>query len=531
MSSAQQGVGGLHVSSDGSDAPSPPAPAANASTLIVPNGAGLAVIDDTLYASGTRVRVLSVLDDVDLLKTGPGSTRTVDNITVWATQSGVGRYVRRLKASATWAQQLDWGIDPLLGNDENVGTAAAPLRTPGEFSRRIPAGTLIALKMVVELLNDLERNDPLRINVQLPATPEADGAITQFVLKGRRSLLASGALTGYTPLSRTTGSTSRNVITAAMDFTPYLGETIVLTSGTGAGYSAQIQEAGVNTATITPWTLEHTSDTTLPPSAPLLQPAGIVAGNTFEIRHSISLGFSPQLIFSGGSFGSLTSAVQIRNVRNGLAGLSANVIEGAVFETRSPGALLYVIGCFLNVVFQGAGIVRMSNTLIGGGPCFPSSSMSVRIVSGGTAPVSGANIGGVSINGGVVGFDGDFAFMCGLFVGAASSVLTCFPGFVRLGNVGFFVPAGSGGPAVTLNPAAFCEVRTGEYGSHVVYGTSVGYAWKINAPATATYQATKPTINATLGVGRECNIGGTDTLYAAVPVVNPTNTAKFILAA
>lgn len=66
------------------------------------------------------------------------------------------------------------------------------------------------------------------------------------------------------------------------------------------------------------------------------------------------------------------------------------------------------------------------------------------------------------------------------------------------------------------------------------WGTNnAGFGLVVRSGCTYAY-ATKPTINATLGAGRESSVGGVDTLYAAYPAtgaVNLTNFAAVVLSA
>jgi len=136
-------VPGLFVS-EGADT-FPPAPVELGVTFIVPNEAALLLIDDTLYPTGARARVLTHLDDFDLLKT---STLTLAANMVLATQSGVGRWVRKLVPSSAWLYQTVWSVVPATGNDENVGSLASPIKTLAELFRRLTGATNVIVPIV-----------------------------------------------------------------------------------------------------------------------------------------------------------------------------------------------------------------------------------------------------------------------------------------------------------------------------------------------------------------------------------------------
>jgi hypothetical protein len=67
-----------------------------------------------------------------------------------------------------------------------------------------------------------------------------------------------------------------------------------------------------------------------------------------------------------------------------------------------------------------------------------------------------------------------------------------------------------------------------QFGAVPDWGTgNAGHGIKIASLGGYTY-VTKPTINGTLGAGREALIGGTDKVYAAVPFIEPANNAALV---
>jgi hypothetical protein len=80
------------------------------------------------------VRIACYLDDADLLK---DSALPLHPQLVWATMSGVGRWVRRLQPNrGVWLGQTAWRIDSSIGSDDNSGKPEAPLQTYAELWRR-----------------------------------------------------------------------------------------------------------------------------------------------------------------------------------------------------------------------------------------------------------------------------------------------------------------------------------------------------------------------------------------------------------
>jgi len=63
------------------------------------------------------------------------------------------------------------------------------------------------------------------------------------------------------------------------------------------------------------------------------------------------------------------------------------------------------------------------------------------------------------------------------------------------------------------------------------WGTNnTGHGVKVQSAGIYSY-TTKPTINGTLGAGREALVGGTDKLYSAIPYIEATNNAALVLTA
>lgn len=97
--------------------------------------AALSALDDTTFDQGVNVAVASVRDVFELDK---ASTLTVDGVTILATSSGSGRWVRRELPSLEWAARATWHINAATGDDENDGgTAGTALATHAELVRRI----------------------------------------------------------------------------------------------------------------------------------------------------------------------------------------------------------------------------------------------------------------------------------------------------------------------------------------------------------------------------------------------------------
>jgi hypothetical protein len=161
-----------------------PAPGGD-SLVAVANIAALQALDDTAVDDGGVVSVKSVLDLWMLDKTSPLAT---DGITVVATNSGTGRWIRMKLPSLVWQLQTTWYIDEVTGGDENSGaTALSALATWDEYQRRIGEGPLEVshtVNFTSTLTQDIHVNtamidDSLSITLQgVRSAPIYSGSVT-----------------------------------------------------------------------------------------------------------------------------------------------------------------------------------------------------------------------------------------------------------------------------------------------------------------------------------------------------------------
>lgn len=487
-------------------------------------GAGTRVADiaslATLAVSAGSAYVESVRD---VYVYRAASTATADGITVLAAAGGVGRWERLSLGHPSWNAQADWGIHPTTGSDEAVGTAAAPLKTSAELQRRI--GVWGTLPPVTNL--QVQADLPVLQSFRLFATlSEGDGTVGEaraLSITGARSQVITGTLTGYTALSRV-GAGSRNTITTgtAINWALYVDKMIRLTSGTGTGYFAWVQAGGVDTATLTPWVLESATDLPAgPPLTPLLQPVGIVAGNTFEVLSVTSLGGDPQIRLQGAGYQASSirgqvGIVALRWVRNSQHTEVATTTPIALIE-GSTSTRIVMHGCDLQVMHAGANFF-VQGSLIGAGgiTCGTIGTTGLQVIAGGHRMRTAVGLG-MLIATGSVSLDGDFCVNYPLIVGVVAATGPAAGG-LKLANVSFNVT----GDAIQVGKASTAEVAVGSYATAVVYGSATAYGVRCASGGTF-YYSTKPTINAALGAGRETIVGGTDTVWASIPFANATN--------
>ena len=103
------------------------------SNITVANVSALSLVGDGYIPNGAGYFVASLMSIFQLNKAG---TDVADGITVALTLSGVGRWYRVKGCSSYWQNYTDFYIDPVTGNDENMGTVVAPLKTWKELRRR-----------------------------------------------------------------------------------------------------------------------------------------------------------------------------------------------------------------------------------------------------------------------------------------------------------------------------------------------------------------------------------------------------------
>jgi len=498
----------------------PPAPGSS-SSLIVANGAALAAINDTLYPDGARAQILTLQDDAELRK---GSALTADGITVWATLSSVGRWVRCQRPSAIWQRQIDWAIDPLLGNDEHAGTTAAPLLTAAELQRRLGMWGQIPCGAVINVLHDLEA---FRLSVTLPEGVGADeteaGALA---IIGACTQLATGVLTAHTPLDRT-GAGTPVVIETSIDMSAFLDKLIRLTSGDFAGYSAWLVYVDGTYAELTPWVAEHTGSPLEAPAPPIVpvpdQPTTIAIGDAFEVLDVASLGIAPQLRVHGGGQGyggtprPLQSVVVLRYLRNTAHNETTWENSSAALEVSS-GSRILAQHCDLSVAPSGA--ITLSGCLLGGGAYTSTSQQVVRVISGGTRARTPYPMY-LNVCSGHWSFDGDFLMGLTLCVGALHPLSFAGIATARLGRVFIYC----NGDGLRIASGSVVDIRPSEGGvPGLVYGNCTSVGVRVDAGGRCYYGAL-PAVNVGLGLGRELRVGGVDLLWSAAPNVNLANLA------
>lgn len=142
--------------------------------------------------------------------------------------------------------EFQWFIDPVNGADNNNGnTPTAPLKTHGELVRRLGDGLQASVTgadtvvggsvysvTTIYLLGDLPESDQIDLEVVL-----RHAGI--WIYQGTRSVLRSSAFTAVTAQNRAT-NTPWSVTDGALDWTPFVGKRIRVTSGVNFNQTAWV---------------------------------------------------------------------------------------------------------------------------------------------------------------------------------------------------------------------------------------------------------------------------------------------------
>jgi len=229
------------------------------------NLTNLAEIDDKAFPADWVVRVQTLRANFRLIA---DTTLTADGITVVTAKSRTKQWVREAHIDFVWSKQTEWYIDPINGNDENVGnTTSAALKTLAEWYRRT-GGVADGITMEVQILSTLPTTDPI---------PRRVGWTNAGKLRilGTRTAVATGMLTYYTAPNYAANTGAQ--ITAAIDWAPHVGRSVYITEcnawvriakNLGGGVALVTQPANV------------TGDNTITFTTPYPIPA---VGNTFTV--------------------------------------------------------------------------------------------------------------------------------------------------------------------------------------------------------------------------------------------------------
>ncbi len=315
--------------------------------------AALALLDTTLEDDGTSRFVTTKLQAYRLDK---ASTETVNGITVVATLSGTGRWVRLSTPVPHWTAQTTWYQDAVAGDDENSGaTSLLPVKTFREICCRLRRQS--ATTYTFNCLNATTASlstDYVRFDGDYDTAVIA--ANHTNVIVGVRTTLATGTFTASSATVVGT-NTQASVTAVAGPWTAQLGRHIVVTSGAATGGVAVIlKDLGADAARVSEFINETTGVLTAFPAP----------GDTFAIVGESSwlapLNGNTKWIelknveLSTGILNVYDGVLGMRGTRHTAALSSVAIIGNSVITMINPAIYFAAVTRFLNASDAGVNI-------------------------------------------------------------------------------------------------------------------------------------------------------------------------------
>lgn len=226
--------------------------------LEVENLASVTALDDKKLSDGQKAIPGTICQPYALSK---DSDADVDGITVLATLSGVGRWLRTLVAVAKWTYKKAWGLDSVDGNDENSGDDedGKRLKHAAEFCRRVIRGRLPGADITydVHATNDIAEDDAWMPNMAIDPV-FTDGRVFVVQLRGdRKSVLSSTTGSGSADSDPSAGVNEPPLFDGGAFFHPpdHIGSLIVLADGTTAWILAARPDKGDHIAAVSQYAI------------------------------------------------------------------------------------------------------------------------------------------------------------------------------------------------------------------------------------------------------------------------------------
>ncbi len=436
----------------------------------------------------------------------PAATPT-DNVTTcrptaWAATLADGAFVRNLDPNElAWNQS--WNVNSTALDNEGVGTLADPVKSDDEIQRRWGPGTRALI------------TQPTTITYAQTPTNETNldyktitGGSLTFL--GTRVVDQTVVLTNVRVQVRTPGSEAAWAITSPTLGAADVGKlAIISNSATPANigaYARILKNEGAGVVMVSPFgTFTLTTGTSFVQVTPQV-------GDTVQVVSLTRLN-----IGAIRQWGSLAATALASPTRNCTLFDSINLYGGAAFmgmiETDDA-AVYYARSVLENLNL--AGRMPTNNAF--------------HILDGGGAT-------GVTVMAGAVAHLRQTGVTSFLGLTPVSRVVIFTDTYFE--NADFTVDAGSAGFSFggawfdrALSNRALQVLQQGGFrqsGAVPDWGTNnTGHGILVNSGGAYSY-GTKPTINGTLGAGREAQIGGTDKQYGAVPYIEGTNNAALVL--
>lgn len=448
---------------------------------------------------GSTVWVQSVRDSYVWF---PTDTDTADQLLIvkpTVIGAGAGRFVRKLEPSPRWMTQATWFIDPVAGNDENLGATAGAgnaLKTDAERQRRWGTRTTLAQAATVAYASNLPSSDVVNYDVIL-----APGGT--LAIHGTVGTSKTGTLNVVTSMNRGTQTPWSMTSTPAFDGTE-VGSLIEITSvGARQGHNFwAVKNNGGGSIRMSQPGLGDVSS-----FAPSFNVSTPVNGDAYAVRTLTSITVGLWRFQSSSVLSSDSAVVRVDGISaSGSAYPMIRLQETWLAATRS-------ILTGIPFIVDGA----IATYLLGCAVAGSSAVMGDLIVQAG-AFLSGAF---VSVHSGGLGGRVDLDTIL------QNASLLLQPGaFMFVGTMALFDNGFSG--ALTINGGAI-KTSTFSAGANLIWGTNNTGFGVIAQTGGRLFYGTKPTVNSGLGVGRESSVGGTDKQWGAVPYVETNNLAEIVV--
>lgn len=445
----------------------------------------------------------------------PAATATDNETTCrptsWVAGGLNGAAVRNLQGNRTALTQAVWKVDSTATDNEGSGSALDPVKNDYEIQRRWGAGvpSLAAVQVAITYAQS-----PSNIT-NLKASIGTNGSLS---ILGTPTVTKPGTvITAVQAQVRTPGAEAGWAITAVGLGAGDVGKLAVITSSVNApsigAYARILKDETAGKVRVSPFGTYATS------TAPFTQRTPVV-GDVIEIRE-LSTVLSVGTIQLESEYQTTIAAAPARNVAIfdsiRLDG-DATTFNGTIFSNRVN--VHFARSLLTNLSICGQSASQAIQQMCGGG-CGVAGGVGVIIRAGGFFNMrQPGNLGSCSAAPGsalTVGVDTYFQ----------DSALTFNRG--SIGNtqgVAMFDRTVSNA-VLGVSPGAMVQ----HSGATADWGTNnAGHGITMTSLASYTY-AVKPTINGTLGAGREALIGGVDTLYGTVPAITAANNAALVLTA
>jgi hypothetical protein len=239
-------------------------------TIAIPSASRLVDVQTAPLPNGVVFKVLSVEDLFQLVKNPTAELLTLASTTPTVAALSVANpgqvWIRLGIGSERWRTQTVWFVNPISGNDENVGSQVSPIQTFREFSRRIGATGEIPATIDITLTSDALATDKLYIS-SLSIRPDA-----MIRVHGVPTTLASGTFTAVTDLNSAT-QTPPSVTDAAQAFGAFTNRRMRIVGGARDGAIAWISLVqAATTVRTSAWGINNVAAVPYNPSVTLVNP-------------------------------------------------------------------------------------------------------------------------------------------------------------------------------------------------------------------------------------------------------------------